>query len=113
MLLPANVGDFARPADSPSGKLAMDPVSASYTGFGETVRVEVGLYWDKEEAQQRIAELRKQCGSGAREAEDGTWMIGKNEKGVTFAWARECYVYSASTARDASALIRFLEAFPF
>lgn len=110
-LLPVRVGDFTRPENEPSGKLATDPARGFYAGGGAKLEVEVGSYWDADEALERIGALRGKCAS-SKPSPDGTWMVGKSTAGITFAWMRESYVFAVTT-QDAAALIRFLTAFPY
>ena len=110
-LLPVRVGDFTRPENEPSGKLATDPARGFYAGGGAKLEVEVGSYWDSDEALERIRTLQGKCAS-SKPSPDGTWMVGKSTAGITFAWMRESYVFAVTT-QDAAALIRFLTAFPY
>lgn len=110
-LLPINVGEFSRPPNEPSGTLATDPARAFYSGGGAKLEVEVGSYWDEDEALSRVRALEDKCAS-SKPSPDGTWMVGKSDKGITFAWLREHYVF-AVTSQDAPALIRFLKSFPY
>ena len=110
-LLPTRVGDFTRPENEPSGTLATDPARAFYSGGGAKLEVEVGSYWDGDEAMERVQALQNKCAS-SKPSPDGTWMVGKSEKGLTFAWLRESYVFAVTT-QDAAALIRFLQTFPY
>lgn len=110
-LLPINVGDVRRPENEPSGVLASDPARAFYSGSGAKLEVEVGSYWDEDEAMERIRALQGRCAT-SKPSSDGTWMVGKSEKGLTFAWMRGQYVFAATT-QDAAALIRFLKSFPY
>jgi hypothetical protein len=110
-LLPTRVGDFTRPENEPSGTLATDPARAFYSGGGAKLEVEVGSYWDGDEAMERVQALQNKCAS-SKPSPDGTWMVGKSEKGLTFAWIRESYVFAVTT-QDAAALIRFLQTFPY
>lgn len=110
-LLPINVGEFSRPPNEPAGTLATDPARAFYAGGGAKLEVEVGSYWDGDEALERVRALQDKCAS-SKPSPDGTWMVGKSEKGITFAWLREHYVFAVTT-QDAAALIRFLKTFPY
>ncbi len=110
-LLPIRVGEFTRPENEPAGTLATDPARAFYVGGGAKLEVEVGHYWDGDEALERVEALQKKCAS-SKPSPDGTWMVGKSEKGLTFAWMRESYVFAVTT-QDAAALIRFLKTFPY
>jgi hypothetical protein len=110
-LLPINVGEFSRPPNEPSGTLATDPARAFYAGGGAKLEVEVGSYWDSDEALERIQALQGKCAS-SKPSPDGMWMVGKSDKGLTFAWMREQYVFAVTT-QDAAALIRFLKTFPY
>jgi hypothetical protein len=110
-LLPINVGDLKRPENEPAGVLATDPARAVYVGGGAKLDVEVGSYWDEDEAKERIMALQGRCAT-SKPSPDGTWMVGKSEKGLTFAWMRGQYVFAATT-QDAAALVRFLKTFPY
>lgn len=110
-LLPINVGDLSRPENEPSGVLATDPARALYAGGGARLEAEVGSYWDEEEAMERVRALQGRCAT-SKPSPDGTWMVGKSDKGLIFAWMRGQYVFAATT-QDAAALIRFLKAFPY
>jgi hypothetical protein len=110
-LLPVIVGDFSRPPNEPTGKLATDPARANYAGHGAKLEVEVGSYWDEDEALERVRALQDKCAS-SKPSPDNTWMVGKSSNGITFAWMRESYVFAVTT-QDAAALIRFLSAFPY
>lgn len=112
-LLPYTVGDFERPRAAPSGNLTNDPVNAIYAGGGETVQVQLALCWDADEATDRIKDVVNQIGVAARAPADRTWVIGPTPQGLTYAWSRDCYFFSATSAKGAPALERFLSNYPY
>lgn len=112
-LLPYEVGDFSRPQSMPTGDIASDTVSANYGSGGETVVVKLALCWDADEAREPLERLAREAGDKVRMAPDRTWVLAETAQGVTFAWTREAYSYSASSARGLGPLTRFLWAFPY
>ncbi|MBL8521295.1 MAG: hypothetical protein JNK75_11555 [Betaproteobacteria bacterium] len=112
-LLPHEVGDFSRPQSMPSGEIASDTVSTNYGGGGETVVVRLALCWDADEAREPLERLVRDAGERVRIAPDRSWVLAETPQGVTFAWTREAYSYSATAAKGLGPLTRFLWAFPY
>lgn len=112
-LLPHTVGDFSRPQSMPSGDLASDPVSANYGSEGEIVVVKLVLCWDADEAREPLERLAREGGEKVRIAPDRSWVLAETAQGVTFAWTREAYSYSATSAKGLGPLTRFLWSFPY
>jgi hypothetical protein len=113
VLLPYDVSDFERPHATPSGSLTGDPVTAVYAGRGETVVVQLALFWDGDEAMERLAEVATKIGTAGRTAPDLTWVIGQTPQGAVFAWTRDCYFFCATSTKGAPPLERFLFAYPY
>ncbi|HEX4859299.1 MAG TPA: hypothetical protein VFV17_09780, partial [Usitatibacteraceae bacterium] len=113
VLLPHDVGDFSRPHAVPSGELASDFVSANYGAGGDTVVVRLALCWDSDEAREPLDRLIREHGDKARAAADGSWVLAETAQGITFAWTRDSYSFSASCAKGLGPLSRFLWAFPY
>lgn len=112
-LLPHEVGDFTRPQSMPSGEIASDTVSANYGGGGETVVVKLAQCWDADEAREPLERLVREAGDRMRLAPDRSWVLAETAQGVTFAWTREAYSFSATSAKGLGPLTRFLWAFPY
>lgn len=112
-LLPYAVGDFARPQAVPAGDLTSDPATAIYGVDGETVVVKLVSCWDAEEAIETLSRVSANMTDVPRLAPDRSWVLGETAEGVTFAWVRESYAYTASTAKGVSTLGRFLSSFPY
>jgi hypothetical protein len=113
VLLPTQAGVFERPATSPVGTIATDPVNATYTCGDETLIMRVTLCWDADEAKERLMEVKSYTAEGRRMTPEGTWILGVAEGGVVFAWTRDCYFFLALSPRGTSSLARFLAGFPF
>ncbi len=113
LLLPHVVGEFTRPQSMPSGDIASDTVSANYGAGGETVVVKLALCWDSEEAREPLEKLVREAGDRVRIAPDRSWVLADTVQGVTFAWTREAYSYSATSSKGLGPLTRFLWAFPY
>jgi hypothetical protein len=113
VLLPYDVSDFERPHATPSGSLTGDPVTAVYAGRGETIVVQLALFWDGDEAMERLAEVATKIGTAGRTAPDLTWVIGQTPQGAVFAWTRDCYFFCATSTKGAPPLERFLFAYPY
>jgi hypothetical protein len=112
-LLPHAVGDFTRPQSMPSGEIASDTVSANYGAGGETVVVKLALCWDADEAREPLERLVREAGDRVRLAPDRSWVLAETAQGVAFAWTRDAYSFSATSAKGLGALTRFLWAFPY
>ena len=112
VLLPYCVGDFERPHATPSGNLTNDPVNAVYSAHGESIFVQLALSWDADEARELVDEVSAAIGHAARASPERSWVIGPTTQGVIFAWTRDCYFFCATSPKGASALARFLTAFP-
>ena len=112
VLLPYCVGEFERPRATPSGNLTNDPVNAVYSAHGESIFVQLALSWDADEARELVDEVSAAIGQAARTSPERSWVIGPTTQGVIFAWTRDCYFFCATSPKGASALARFLTAFP-
>jgi hypothetical protein len=113
VLLPFDIGEFARPHATPSGELANDAVNAVYAGRGESVQVQLALCWDADEALERVDEMLTKMGQSARTTSERNWVMGPTSQGVAIAWTRGNYYFCATSAKGVNALARFLSAYPF
>ncbi len=113
VLLPAKAGIFSRPATSPAGTIANDPVNATYTCGEETIIMRLTLCWDEDEARERLTEVQSYTADGRRMGPDGGWILGIAEGGVVFAWVRDSYFFLALSPKGTSSLARFLAGFPY
>jgi hypothetical protein len=112
-LLPWSVGGFERSHSTPTGELASDPVAAIYSSGAERVQVQLTMCWDADEALQLVADLKGQMGEKARATADPSWVIGMTEQGVALIWTRDCFCYTATSARGSVSLANFLADFPY
>lgn len=112
-LLPFEVGDYRREPGSANGQIASDPVETLYQAEGETIHLTLTCCWDRLEAMERIASIKPDLTRGTRIAPDGTWIAGRLESGIAFAWMRETYCFSVRTPGGVPSLAKFLNAFPY
>lgn len=113
ILLPHTAGEFARPQATPVGELTSDPVSAMYSVSGHPVAVKLMQCWDEDEARDRLKEIKVQSGSNYRMGDDGSWILGDTLQGLTFAWTRGNYSFTAIAPKGEVSMTRFLTAFPY
>lgn len=113
VLLPHTAGEFARPQATPVGELTSDPVSAMYSVSGHPIAVKLMQCWDEDEARDRLKEIKVQSGNNYRLGNDGSWILGDTLQGLTFAWTRGNYSFTAIAPKGEVSLTRFLTAFPY